>query len=145
MNLRTIVPAALLSLSFPLAAQQLTPQLAPADRALAKDIFAELINTNTSHSVGSTTVAAEEIQARLRKAGFPASDLQILGPDAVGGKRKNILIHWPAAKPSAEKPVMFMCHLDVVEAPRDQWQTDPFVFTEKDGYYYGRGTQDIKD
>jgi len=121
------------------------PQLSPADRVLARDVFAELININTSHSVGSTTVAAEAIAKRLRDAGFADADVRVLGPDSVNGKRKNLLVHWPAADKSTQKPALFICHLDVVEAPRDQWQTDPFVFTEKDGYFYGRGTQDIKN
>ena len=135
--------ALILLATIPLAAQS-TPKLSDPDRALAREIFAELINTNTSHSVGSTTAAAEAIATRLRAAGFPADDLAILGPDSVSGKRKNLLVHWPA-KSATEKPILFICHLDVVEAPRSEWQTDPFVFTEKDGYFYGRGTQDIKD
>jgi len=134
----------LAALTLPVAAQSAAPRLSAPDRALARDIFAELINTNTSHSAGSTTAAAEVIAARLRAAGFPAGDLTILGPDSVNGKRKNLIVHWPA-KSSTQKPILFICHLDVVEAPRSEWQTDPFVFTEKDGYFYGRGTQDIKD
>jgi acetylornithine deacetylase/succinyl-diaminopimelate desuccinylase-like protein len=143
MPARKLLAIALIA-ALPLAAQSAVPRLSDPDRALAREIFADLINTNTSHSVGSTTAAAEVIAARLRAAGFPAGDLSILGPDSVNGKRKNLLVHWPA-KSSTQKPILFICHLDVVEAPRSEWQTDPFVFTEKDGYFYGRGTQDIKD
>lgn len=142
MSARKFLAFALLA-ALPLAAQS-TPKLSDQDRALAREIFAELINTNTSHSIGSTTVAAEAMAKRLRAAGFPAQDVTVLGPDSVDGKRKNLLVHWPA-KSSAQKPILFICHLDVVEAPRSEWQTDPFAFTEKDGYFYGRGTQDIKD
>jgi acetylornithine deacetylase/succinyl-diaminopimelate desuccinylase-like protein len=145
MRFRTLLaPVWLFVVALPALAQT-APALSPADRTLARSIFSELIGINTSHSVGSTTVAARAIQDRLLAAGFPASDIEVVGPDAVDGKRKNVLIHWPSAAPSSQKPVLFMCHLDVVEAPRDQWQTDPFVLTERDGYFYGRGTQDIKD
>jgi acetylornithine deacetylase/succinyl-diaminopimelate desuccinylase-like protein len=142
-----LLASAVLCIALPLAAQTAptsAPTLSPADRTLAREVFAELINTNTSHSVGSTTLAAEAIAKRLRAAGFVDQDLTILGPDSVSGKRRNLLVHWRAGR-LAPKPVLFICHLDVVEAPRSQWQTDPFVFTEKDGYFYGRGTQDIKD
>jgi len=50
-----------------------------------------------------------------------------------------------AGAPTSEKPVLFLCHIDVVEALPSDWHTDPFQFVEKDGYYYGRGTQDMKD
>jgi acetylornithine deacetylase/succinyl-diaminopimelate desuccinylase-like protein len=136
--------SAVLTLPLLLSGQTSPPALSQPDRALARSVFSELININTSHSVGSTTVAARAIHDRLLAAGFPAADMQVLGPDSVDGKRKNLLVHWPAAH-SVQKPALFICHLDVVEAPRDEWQTDPFVFTEKDGYFYGRGTEDIKD
>lgn len=141
---RWFVTLPVLALSLGCVAQTQSASLSQPDRALARSIFAELIGINTTHSVGSTTVAAQAIHDRLINAGFPAQNITILGPDAVHGTRKNLLVHL-AAEHATAKPILFMCHLDVVEAPREQWQTDPFVFTEKDGYFYGRGTQDIKD
>ena len=79
---------------------------------------------------------------RLLKAGFPAGDMEIVGPR---NQRLNLVVRYRAAKGSNAKPVMFICHLDVVEAKRSDWTLDPFQLTEKDGFFYGRGTQDVKD
>jgi acetylornithine deacetylase/succinyl-diaminopimelate desuccinylase-like protein len=127
--------------SAPPSALLTTPSLTHEDRVLARDIFAELININSTLSVGSTTRAADAMAARLRDAGFPSADVEVIGSNP---NRKNLLARWRSPHPTG-KPILFICHLDVVEAPRSEWQTDPFVFTEKDGYFYGRGTQDVKD
>jgi acetylornithine deacetylase/succinyl-diaminopimelate desuccinylase-like protein len=106
---------------------------------LARDIFKELIEINTTSRYGSTR-AAQAMAVRLRTAGFPANDIQVTGPDA---NHKNLVVRYPGK--GKKPPVLFICHLDVVEAfPRD-WSVDPFTFLEKDGYYYGRGTTDIKN
>jgi len=112
---------------------------------LAFDIFKQLIETNTSESVGNMTTAANEVAARFRAAGFRASDVVVLGPDARHG---NVIarIHGASeANHSTHKPVLFIAHLDVVEANRADWSLDPFKLTEKDGFFYGRGTSDVKD
>ncbi len=85
------------------------------------------------------TTAAEAMAQRLRDAGFPAADIQILGPN---DRKKNLVVRLHGT--GAHKPVLLIGHLDVVEARREDWTTDPFQFVEKDGYYYGRGTQDMK-
>jgi len=116
---------------------------APLDepsRALSHDLFKELIEIDTSHSVGSTTAAAEAMAARLRAAGYPKEDLAVVGPR---DKRGNLVARLRGS--GKHKPVLVIAHLDVVEARREDWTTDPFQFVEKDGYFYGRGTQDIKD
>ncbi len=82
------------------------------------------------------------MQKRFLDAGFPVEDVHLLGPDA---RKQNLVVRLRAAGTPTEKPVVFLCHLDVVEALRSDWHTDPFEFVEKDGYYYGRGTQDMKD
>ncbi len=116
--------------------------LPPADRTLARDVFQQLIETNTSHSVGSTTVAAEAMRKRLLDAGFAPEDVVVLGPDDRHG---NLVARYRGVAGSTKKPMLIICHLDVVEAKREDWTTDPFQFVEKDGYFYGRGTQDIKE
>lgn len=119
--------------------------LSAADRQLAHDIFKQLVETNTTESVGSTGAAAEAMRDRLLKIGFPAGDMEIVGPSQ---KRLNLVIRYRAAKEPkgpGVKPVLFICHLDVVEANRSDWTLDPFTFTEKDGFFYGRGAQDVKD
>ena len=115
-------------------------QTSEAANRLAREIFKQLIEINTTDSVGSTTVAAEAMAARLREAGFPASDVQVLGPEP----RKGNLVARLRGK-GERKPILMICHLDVVEARREDWSMDPFQFIEKDGYFYGRGTGDIKD
>jgi len=113
-----------------------------AQRQMARDVFQELIETDTTHSTGSTTAAAEAMQARLLTAGFAASDMEIVGPSS---KRMNLVVRYKAAGTADAKPVLVIGHLDVVEAKREDWTMDPFKFTEKEGFFYGRGTQDMKD
>jgi acetylornithine deacetylase/succinyl-diaminopimelate desuccinylase-like protein len=122
-----------------IVAPALPAQIDPGTRQLSYDIFKQLIEINTTDSVGSTTVAAEAMAQRLRDAGFPAGDVVVLGPNA----RKGNMVARLHGR-GAHKPVLLIGHLDVVEARRSDWSTDPFQFIEKDGYYYGRGTQDMK-
>jgi acetylornithine deacetylase/succinyl-diaminopimelate desuccinylase-like protein len=121
------------------AGAQPTAPLTP-DQALARDIFRELIDINTSHSVGNTTPAAEAMAKRLLDAGFPARDVQVIGPRP---KNQNVVARLRGT--GARKPILLLAHLDVVEAPRSEWSVDPFTLTERDGFFYGRGTSDIKD
>jgi acetylornithine deacetylase/succinyl-diaminopimelate desuccinylase-like protein len=108
--------------------------------ALARSIFQELIEINTTDSVGNVTTAAEAMAKRFRAAGFPDSDMALLGPNA---RKKNLVVRLHGT--GQHKPLLLIGHLDVVEARREDWSTDPFKFVEKDGYFYGRGTQDMKD
>ena len=105
---------------------------------LAHDIFKELIEINSTARYGST-MAAEAMASRLKAAGFPARDILLTGPDE---QHKNLVVRYHGT--GKLKPVLFICHLDVVEALPQDWSTDPFTFLEKDKYYYGRGTTDIK-
>jgi acetylornithine deacetylase/succinyl-diaminopimelate desuccinylase-like protein len=107
--------------------------------ARAKEIFKQLVEINTTHSVGSTTQAAEAMAARFKAAGFPDGDVRVLGPSA---KKGNLVVRYRGT--GAKRPMILLAHLDVVEAKRDDWSFDPFVLTEKDGYFYGRGTADDK-
>jgi len=115
-------------------------QLDEANRQLSRDIFKQLIEINTTDSVGNVTTAAEAMAKRLLDAGFPASDVQVLGPNE---RKKNLVVRYHGS--GKHKPMLMIGHLDVVEAKREDWTTDPFQFVEKDGYFYGRGTQDMKD
>lgn len=123
-------------------AQPSSLQLSAADRQLSRDIFRQLIEINSTDSVGTVTAAAEAMQQRLLKGGFAPEDLRLLGPD---DRKRNLVVTYHGAAGSTLKPILVICHLDVVEAKREDWTTDPFVFTEKDGFFYGRGTQDIKE
>jgi acetylornithine deacetylase/succinyl-diaminopimelate desuccinylase-like protein len=114
-------------------------QLDEASKQMAREIFQQLIDINTTHSSGSTTVAAEAMAKRLREAGFPAADVVVLGPDERHG---NMVARYRGT--GAHQPILLIGHLDVVEARRSDWTTDPFKFSEQEGYFYGRGTQDMK-
>jgi acetylornithine deacetylase/succinyl-diaminopimelate desuccinylase-like protein len=108
-------------------------------RKLSHDIFKELIEINSTDSVGSVTAASEAMAQRLRDAGFAEADIHILGPNE---RKKNLVVRLHGT--GKDKPLLLIGHLDVVEAHREDWTTDPFSFVEKDGFYYGRGTQDMK-
>ena len=112
----------------------------PVTRQLALDVFKQLIEINTSDSVGSVTAASEAMAQRLRVAGFPESDIHVLGAT---DRTKNLVARLRGS--GKRKPVLLIGHLDVVEARREDWTTDPYEFVVKDGFYYGRGTQDMKD
>jgi len=118
----------------------LQAQIDDATRQLSHDIFKQLIEINTTDSVGNVSTAAEAMAQRFRDAGFSENDLRILGPN---DRKKNLVVRFHGN--GKHKPVLLIGHLDVVEARREDWTTDPFQFVEKDGYYYGRGTQDMKD
>ncbi len=115
-------------------------QIDDATKQLSHDIFKQLIEINTTDSVGNVSTAAEAMAQRFRDAGFSDGDLHILGPN---DRKKNLVVRFHGS--GKHKPVLLIGHLDVVEARRDDWTTDPFQFVEKDGYFYGRGTQDMKD
>ena len=105
----------------------------------ARAIYKESVEINTTDSVGNVTKAADAVAARLKAAGFAAADIQVLGPDP---RKGNLVARFRGT--GAEKPLLLLAHLDVVEANRADWSFDPFTFLEKDGFFYGRGTSDDK-
>ena len=115
-------------------------QIDDATKQLSHDIFKQLVEINTTDSVGNVTTAAQAMAQRLLDAGFPQSDVQVLGPN---DRKKNMVARLHGT--GKHKPVLLIGHLDVVEARREDWTTDPFQFVEQEGYFYGRGTQDMKD
>ncbi|HTW80993.1 MAG TPA: M20/M25/M40 family metallo-hydrolase [Terracidiphilus sp.] len=126
-----------------LAAQDALPHAPAAARAEALAIFKQLVETNTTDTPqGSVTAATAPLEMRFLDAGFPEADVHLIGPVP---NKMNLVVRYRAEGTPAEKPVLFICHIDVVQALRSDWTTDPFKFVEKDGYWYGRGTQDMKD
>jgi acetylornithine deacetylase/succinyl-diaminopimelate desuccinylase-like protein len=105
----------------------------------ARAILQQLVETNTTESVGDVTKAAEAMAKRLLLAGFPAEDVRVAGPSE---RKKNLIVRFRGA--GSRAPILFSGHLDVVEARREDWSMDPFQFIEQDGYFYGRGTRDMK-
>jgi acetylornithine deacetylase/succinyl-diaminopimelate desuccinylase-like protein len=112
----------------------------PEQREL-RDIYKELVEINTTDSVGSCTQAAEALKARLKAGGIAESDLQVLVPPG-GPKKGNLVARYRGT--GAKKPLMLLGHLDVVEAKREDWERDPFKLVEENGYFYGRGASDDK-
>jgi len=108
---------------------------------MAHDIFKQLIEINTTDSIGSTTVAAQAMAKRLLDAGFPKADVVVIGPN---DRKGNMVARYRGRPGSKLRPILIIGHLDVVEARREDWTTDPFKFVEQDGYYYGRGFQFLK-
>jgi acetylornithine deacetylase/succinyl-diaminopimelate desuccinylase-like protein len=136
---RACLLALLIGFTVPLHAQ-MPRKLSPNDQR-ARDIFEQLININTTGSSGSTTVASNAMAKWLLDAGFPATDVQIIGP--AGSKNYNLVARYRGT--GTQKPVLLLAHIDVVEAKREDWSVDPFAFLERDGFFYGRGTMDVKD
>lgn len=109
---------------------------------LAREILAELVAMDTSPAgdTGRTRESADRLAAMLKRAGFPDEDVQVLGLKPGDG---NLIARYRSRKP-AQPPVLLIAHLDAVSASPFTWDTNPLQLVEKDGYYYGRGTRDIK-
>jgi acetylornithine deacetylase/succinyl-diaminopimelate desuccinylase-like protein len=123
-----------------LAAAQ-TPPLRP-DQTAFRAIYKELVETNTTLSVGSCTLAAERMAAHLKSAGFTDADLTLFVlPDKPREGGLVAILNGSDPKLGA---VLLLGHLDVVEARREDWTRDPFTLIEEGGYLYARGTSDMK-
>ena len=105
-------------------------------------LYKELVEINTTLSVGSCTAAANAMKAHLVKAGYPENDLHLIVPPNQP-KLGNLIALLPGTDASL-KPLMLLAHLDVVEAKREDWIRDPFTLVEEDGYFYARGAADDK-
>lgn len=135
---RVSVPVCVLAAvlgSMAAASAQTAPTLVESSRQL----FRDLVGTNTAEPDGNTTTAATRVAEFLKAAGFPPADVQVIGADA---RRGNLVARLRGR--GTGKPVLFIAHLDVVPALREDWTTDPYTLVEKDGYFYGRGTTDDK-
>jgi acetylornithine deacetylase/succinyl-diaminopimelate desuccinylase-like protein len=132
--LRTLLPIAL---CFAGQGADLVPP--EADQRLAREIYKEMVESKSGFTTGSTTPIAQSVAARLKAEGFPTSDIFVGG--AIPTKA-NLVARYHGT--GTRKPILLLAHTDVVEAKREDWSMDPFTFTEKDGYFYGRGTSDDK-
>jgi acetylornithine deacetylase/succinyl-diaminopimelate desuccinylase-like protein len=129
-----LVAAALLATS-----PALFGQAPDAERKRFHAIYKELVETNTTHSVGDNTLAAQRMAKHLQEANFGAGDYEILEPFP---KKGNLVLRLKGD--GSKKPLLLLAHMDVVEALRNDWQSDPFVLREDDGYFTARGTADDK-
>jgi acetylornithine deacetylase/succinyl-diaminopimelate desuccinylase-like protein len=131
--------AASLLLAGPAHAQTAPPK---PDQAAFRALYKELVETNTTASVGDCTLAAQRMAAHLKAAGFPDSDLTVFTAPNFP-KNGGLVAIYPGSGPKA-KAVLLLAHLDVVEARREDWTRDPFILVEEGGYFYGRGSSDDK-
>src|SRR5436190_10018638 len=136
---RACLLAFVIGCTVPLRAQ--TQRTLSANDQRARDIFEQLININTTGSSGSTTIASNAMAKWLIDAGFPAADVQVIGRE--GSRNFNLVARFRGT--GSQKPILLLSHIDVVEAKREDWSVDPFTFLERDGFFYGRGTMDVKD
>ena len=144
--LKRIAPALCLGLLLPAAtwAQEDAPMASPLrpDQVAFRALYKELVETNTTQSVGSCTRAAELIAGHLKSAGFEDKDITLFSTPE-HPKDGGIVAILPGSSKSA-KPMLLLGHLDVVEAKREDWTRDPFTLIEENGYFFGRGTSDMK-
>src|ERR1700761_1402952 len=144
---QTIVPAAaaLIAASMLGAAAPVTPPpgpMPPADnQKLAHDIFKDLVEVRSVHDIG-TQGTADVIVKYLKANGFTDADIHV-APETKYPHQVNVVVRIKGK--GKGKPVMWICHMDVVDARAEDWTLPPYNFTEKDGYFYGRGTSDMKD
>ncbi|MEA2998274.1 MAG: hypothetical protein QOK17_107 [Sphingomonadales bacterium] len=122
----------------------------PADpwKAKALEIYRHAIEVPTVEGRGRVPELAQWLADQYKGAGWAEGDIHVLPYDGnPGNHTAALIVRWPAAKPSGRKPILLMAHMDVVEAKPEDWSPglDPFKFVEKDGYFYGRGTSDIKE
>ena len=144
MMLKRVFGATVLAIAMQAAAiAQEAPMTAlRPDQVTFLALYKELVETNTTVSAGSCTLAAERIAAHLKAAGFADEEITLFSvPDHP--KEGGLVAVLPGTSKTA-KPMLLLGHLDVVEAKRDDWTRDPFTFIEENGYFYGRGTVDMK-
>jgi acetylornithine deacetylase/succinyl-diaminopimelate desuccinylase-like protein len=119
-----------------LVAQTMPPE---SEQQLAREIYKEMVEIKSGYTTGTTTPIAEAAARRLKAAGFPDADIFIGG--AIPTKA-NLVVRYHGT--GGRRPILLLAHTDVVEAKREDWSMDPFTLTERDGYFYGRGTGDDK-
>nr|WP_315473037.1 M20/M25/M40 family metallo-hydrolase [uncultured Undibacterium sp.] len=129
------------------AASAATVSVAPAslttEQKQLRSIYQELVEINTTDSVGSCTAASKAMAARLKKGGFSDAEMQIIVPPG-GPKKGNLIARLKANGPATKKPLLLLAHIDVVEAKREDWVRDPFKLVEENGFFYARGASDDK-
>jgi acetylornithine deacetylase/succinyl-diaminopimelate desuccinylase-like protein len=142
--------AAASAIAFATAATAAPPALTPAQRDATHAMFEHVINTPTVIGRHNVPQMAQYVADQFKAGGFPAADVHVV-PYHTGSATTGdddtaaLIVRWRAAGTPKAKPILLMGHMDVVEAKREDSTTDPFVLTERDGYYYGRGTIDMKD
>src|SRR5690348_3592219 len=126
------------------------PKLTPAEHDATHAMFEHVINTPTVIGRHNVPAMAQYVADQFKAAGFPAADIHVMpyhSGSATQGEDDTaaLIVRWRATGTPTAKPILLLGHMDVVEAKPEDWSVDPFKMIEKDGYYYGRGTTDMKD
>ncbi|MFL6783572.1 MAG: M20/M25/M40 family metallo-hydrolase [Sphingomicrobium sp.] len=142
--------AAASALALASGAQGAAPKLTAAQREATHAMFEHVINIPTVIGRHKVPEMAQYVADQFKAAGFPEADIHVMpyhteSATTGGDDTAALIVRWRAAGTPKAKPILLMGHMDVVEAKREDSTTDPFAMTEKDGYYYGRGTIDMKD
>ena len=120
-------------------------QLPPAWQAKTRELFKQAIEIPSVHNRGEVPKVAKLLADQFRAAGIPASDIHFMPYEALpGDNTEALIVRWRSPR-ATKKPMLILGHMDVVEAKRSDWKYDPFVFREEGGYFYGRGTSDMKN
>jgi acetylornithine deacetylase/succinyl-diaminopimelate desuccinylase-like protein len=152
MRMKTLLISTALLAAMPvMAAPPTVGKVSPDRHTATHDMFEHVVNIPTVFGRGKVPEMANYLADQYKAAGFPAADVEVVPYESVDSvakvteKTAALIVRWRAPGKAKAKPIMLMGHMDVVEAKREDSTTDPFVLTEKDGYYYGRGTIDMKD
>ena len=146
--MRTVIALLLAATAAPALAAP--PALSPQRAAATRAMFEQVVNTPTVIGRHQVPVMANYLADQFKAAGFPAADVHVMPyhtASATTGEDDTaaLIVRWRAFGTPKAKPILLLGHMDVVEAKREDSTTDPFKLTERDGYYYGRGTIDMKD
>jgi acetylornithine deacetylase/succinyl-diaminopimelate desuccinylase-like protein len=140
--LAAAVPSAALAATDP---RTVATQLPPVWQAKTREVFKQAIEIPSVHNRGQTQRVAKLLADQFRAAGIPESDIHVMPYEALPGDQTvALIIRWRSPH-ATKKPMLILGHMDVVEAKREDWKYDPFVFREEGGYFLGRGTSDMKN
>jgi acetylornithine deacetylase/succinyl-diaminopimelate desuccinylase-like protein len=134
--------AALLASAAPASAR--TPAPLTAQQQQAFDIYRDIIAIRTARGQAKTPEMVAYLVSRLKQAGFADADITVTDYDSAGERVQGLVVRFPAARPDGRKPIVLLGHMDVVDALAEDWVLPPFTLTEKDGFFFGRGTTDNK-
>ncbi len=118
-------------------------EVTDSDRAAARETLEQIVSLRTAQGQGEVPAMARTLASKLMEAGFGADDIQIVEMEKAGETIAGLVVRYEGSNP-ALKPIAILGHMDVVDALPENWETDPYVPTEKDGYLYGRGAVDNK-
>ena len=125
----------------PLAAMAVPAFAAPQKwQAKAREIYSATIAIPTVAGRGEVPRMAAYLAEQFRAAGFPTEDIHILPH----GETAAFVVRYRGDGTSGRKAILLLAHMDVVTAKRQDWQRDPFQRVEENGFFYGRGTYDVK-